>query len=140
MLEVARATLGDRAELHLSETTGFPYDDGQFDLIITMLVLHELPSATRTTILNEAKRTLRAEGRLLLIDFHPGPIRGLNGWRSKIMITLSEILAGREHFRNYREFMAHKGLPTLVAAHDLTVDKERIVAGGNFGLFLLHSN
>lgn len=140
MLEVARKRLGDGADLRSGDAANMPFDDAHFDLVTAMLVLHELPPATRSAILSEAMRTLKPDGRLLLIDFHPGPVRGLRGWQSKAIITLSELLAGREHYRNYRQFMAQNGLPSLVAAHDLKVDKERIVAGGNFGLFLLHPN
>lgn len=137
MLDVARKRLGDRADLRLGDAAAMPYQDGQFDLIMTTLMLHELPPPTRSAILNEAMRVLDDEGRILLIDFHSGPFRGLRGWWAKAIVTLAEFTAGGEHYRNYRQFMAQKGLPPLVEAHDLLVDKQRIVAGGNFGLFLL---
>ena len=140
MLGVARGRLGVRADLRAGDAASMPYADAQFDLIIAMLVLHELSPATRIGILSEARRTLNRHGRILLIDFHPGPVRGLSGWWSKSLITLAEIVAGGEHYKNYREFMAHKGLPTLITAQEFLVDKKRIVAGGNFGLFLLRSN
>jgi hypothetical protein len=75
----------------------------------------------------------------LLIDYHPGPIQPFKGWINKSVITLAEIAAGREHFKNYRNFMANKGLPALISTHGLSVEKEKIVSGGNIALFLLRS-
>jgi demethylmenaquinone methyltransferase/2-methoxy-6-polyprenyl-1,4-benzoquinol methylase len=91
-------------------------------------------------VISEAKRTLKEGGRILLIDFHPGPIRPLKGWISKSIITFAEIAAGREHFKNYRSFIANKGLPPLISTHGLSVDAEKIVGGGNIALFLLRSD
>jgi demethylmenaquinone methyltransferase/2-methoxy-6-polyprenyl-1,4-benzoquinol methylase len=137
MLQVARQKLGDRANLHLGDASDMPYDDGTFDLITASLTLHEMPGVVRTGVINEIIRTLKNDGRILLIDFHPGPIRFPKGWVSKSIITITEIAAGREHFKNYRDFIARKGLPPLCAAHGLIVDKEKIVTGGNLALFLL---
>jgi demethylmenaquinone methyltransferase/2-methoxy-6-polyprenyl-1,4-benzoquinol methylase len=137
MLQVARRKLGNRANLHLGDASRMPYRAEMFELITTSLTLHEMPGAVRTAVMNETKRTLKKDGRILLIDFHPGSIRFPKGWLFKGIITVSEIAAGREHFKNYRDFMARNGLPALSAAHGLSVDKERIVSGGNLGLFLL---
>ena len=53
---------------------------------------------------------------------------------------ISEILAGREHFRHYRHSMAHQGLPALIAAHGLIIEQQKIVSGGNMGIFLLRQD
>ena len=44
------------------------------------------------------------------------------------MILLSEIAAGRWHFRNYRHFMSVGGLRHLIEESKLTIEKEKIVA------------
>jgi len=140
MLQVARDRLGERADLYLGDASNMPYPDKEFDLIIMSAVLHEMPRGVRSAVINEAKRTLKEEGRILLIDYNPGPIRPLKGWLYKSIITFVEFAAGREHFKNYRDFIANKGLPALASAHSLSVDKEKIVSGGNIALFLLRTN
>jgi hypothetical protein len=40
-------------------------------------------------------------------------------------------------FKNYRDFMAAKGLRGSIFAHGLSVDKEKVVSGGNIALLLL---
>ena len=139
MLEVARERLGENANLLLADASDMPFSDDQFDLVIMTTVLHEMPQSVRSAVIHEAKRVLKEDGRLLLIDFHTGPVRPLKGWLYKGAITLVEFIAGGEHYKNYRFFLANNGLPGLIASHGLSVDKERIVAGGNMALFLLHS-
>ena len=137
MLEAARARLGDSARLELGDATSMPYEDHKFDLIISMLSLHEMAQQTRSGVLSEMKRVLKDDGRILLIDFHPGPYQPLQGWISKAIIFFSELAAGREHYRNYRQFIASKGLSTLAAQSSLKVEKQSILAGGTFVVLLV---
>ena len=137
MLQIARVRLGDSVQLDLGNATNMPYEEHKFDLIISMLTLHEMAQQTRSGVLTEMKRVLKDEGRILLIDFHPGPYQPIQGWTSKLIIFFSELAAGREHFKNYNQFMATKGLSTLVALHDLEVKKQNILAGGTFALYLV---
>lgn len=137
MLEIAKRRLGGEAELRLADAAELPYADATFDLIISMLALHEMHPATRSAVLRQVKRVLKHSGRLLLIDFHPGPIRPIRGWLTKAVIFLSEVAAGGEHFRNYRQFMAAKGLVPLIEANSLMIEKHKVVGGGALGVFLL---
>jgi demethylmenaquinone methyltransferase/2-methoxy-6-polyprenyl-1,4-benzoquinol methylase len=137
MLGIARERLGDAAQLDLGDATDMPYEDGKFDLVISMLSLHEMSPETRSEVLNETKRVLKPDGRILLIDFHPGPYQPLQGWVSKIIILFSEMAAGREHFKNYRQFMSTKGLSTLLREQNMQVEKQSILAGGTFAVCLV---
>lgn len=136
MLAAARRRLGEEARLHLGDAARMPYPDGAFDLILATTVLHEMPPQVRAAVLGEMKRVLRAGGRILLTDFEPGPVRPPRGWVTRGIIAASELAAGRGHHRNYHDFMAHGGLPPLLAAHGLLVDHRRVVSGGAIGLYL----
>jgi ubiquinone/menaquinone biosynthesis C-methylase UbiE len=138
MLEVAKGRLGVDADLRLGDASLMPFDDDSFDLVISMLVLHEMDQITRDAVIEEMKRILRKDGCLLFIDFHPGPLQPFKGWLTKLVILLSEVAAGRRHFRNYRHFMGNKGLPTLIRRHSLQIEEQRIVAGGAMALYLLN--
>jgi len=137
MLEVARERLGDSAQLDLGNATEMQYEDDKFDLVISMLSLHEMSPDTRSTVLNEIKRVLKSDGRLLLIDFHPGPYKPMKGWISKTIIFFSELVAGRKHFKNYRQFMATGGLATLLSQNQMDIEKQSILAGGTFAVCLV---
>jgi len=140
MLELARARLGESAELRLTDAIEIPYEAGFFDLVICMLALHEMDEGRRGKVIGEIKRVLKPDGRILFIDFHAGSPRPLRGWLSKLVILLSEVAAGRRHFRNYRHFMSIGGLPHLIEERRLSIEKEKLVGGDTLALYLLRVN
>ena len=137
MINAARKKLGDQAILFHGSAAALEFENAQFDLILCSTVLHEMSQKIREEVLTEIKRVLKDSGRILLIDFHPGPIKKFRGVHSKIIITISEILAGRDHYRNYRHYMRNGGLPGLIDSLGLQIEAQKIVSGGNFGIFLL---
>jgi len=137
MFEQAKEKLGEDANLHFGDASNMPYPDNHFDLITSSTVLHEMPSEVRSNVLEEAKRVLKTDGHILLIDFHTGPFKPLKGWFYKGIITIAEIVAGREHFRNYRQFMRTGGLSKLIEKHGLKVEQQKILSGGNMVIYLL---
>lgn len=139
MLDVARARLGEEADLRLSDATNMPYESDTFDLVLCMLALHEMDQPERMSVISEMKRVLKADGRILLIDFHAGPALPLKGWITKPIIFLSEVAAGRRHFRNYRNFISIRGLPTLIEENRLTEEQRKVVAGGTLALHLVRA-
>ena len=140
MLELARTRLGERAELRLADATQLPYEAGFFDLVLCMLVLHEMDEQVRSTVIGELTRVIKPDGHILLIDFHAGRPRPLKGWFSKLVILLSEVAAGRRHFRNYRHFISIGGLPALIDKSHLEIKKERIVGDSTLALYLLQAS
>ncbi len=136
MLEMARRKIGGDANLQRGDGSRMPYRNGIFDLIILSMAIHEVSSETRSAILNESRRVLKNDGRILVIDYHPGPIQFPKGWQHKVLVTFIEFVAGLEHFRNYRNFLGRGGFPSLANEHKLYVEKEKIVSGGNLGVFL----
>ena len=139
MLDVARNRLGEDADLRLGDATEMPYESNTFDLIVCMLVLHEMNQRTRMSVITEMKRVLKTDGHILLIDFHAGRARPLKGWLTKPIIFLSEVAAGRRHFRNYRHFMSIHGLPGLIEESQLTEEQQKVVAGGTLALYLVRA-
>ncbi len=137
MLGVARKNLGEDADLHLGDATNMPFGDDSFDLVTISLAIHEMRQAMREGVTREMKRVLKPDGRILVIDFHTGPYQFPQGWLQKGVLIMAEIVAGREHFTNYRDFMARRGVPPFAEANGLVVDQQRIVGGGTMGLFLL---
>lgn len=62
--------VADRIELHTGDiTTRLPFADNAFDLIISSLVVHNIPSAEgRRAAIDEAVRVLRPGGRIVIAD------------------------------------------------------------------------
>ena len=137
MLKIAGERLGNSADLRQVDATKMPYEKDSFDLILCMLVLHEMDDDVRSRVLSEMKRVLKGDGRILLIDFHPGRPRLFKGWYFKLVILLSEIAAGRRHFHNYRHYTSLGGLPALIDRSQLVIDKSKITGNNTLALYLL---
>jgi demethylmenaquinone methyltransferase/2-methoxy-6-polyprenyl-1,4-benzoquinol methylase len=139
MLKVAQEKLGESAELRLADASQIPYSDETFDLITAVLTLHEMPAPVREAVMKESKRVMKKDGRILIIDYHTGPLSFPKGWIENLIVTIYEMGAGREHYKNYRDFLARHGLPPLITQHKLTIAARKVVGGGNFVLYFLAS-
>jgi len=51
----------------LAEDTGFP--DGHFDMVVSYIILHEVPNVKNTQIMKEISRVLRPGGTYYPVDF-----------------------------------------------------------------------
>lgn len=64
-----------RVDLRLAQAEALPFPDGSFDVVVSSLAFHHLPTDAKQAALQEAYRVLRRGGRLLLVDFG-----GKQGW------------------------------------------------------------
>lgn len=134
MLERAAALLGNRAELHLTAGDTLPFDDARFDLVTTSMVLHEVHADSRSHFVSEMARVARPEGKVLVIDFRFGELRGWKGPTLRALSGLIERLSG--HYPEYRSFRASGGVPDILAGAGLGLEREKIVAGGNVAIYV----
>jgi ubiquinone/menaquinone biosynthesis C-methylase UbiE len=137
MLDAARRKLGDIGELSLQDISHMNFPDRMFDLVTLVLVLHEVPATLRPAILTECKRVLKADGRILLIDYHFGSYSFLTGYIMRILRRIAEMGVGREHYANYRDYQKRGGLAPLLAETKLSIDKQIIALGGIAAVYLL---
>lgn len=138
MLDEAAARLGDRAELHLTDGDELPFEDSRFDLVTASMVLHEIPSDAREAFVAEMSRVTKPEGKMLFIDFRFGQLRGWKGPTLRALSSVMERLSG--HYSGYRSFKASGGVPSVTAKVGLTVEREKIVAGGNLAIYEVTPN
>ncbi len=137
MLDEARCKLGGSACLWRGSATELPFEDQSFDLVTFSMVLHEMAEPVRSAALQQAVRVSKADGRILIIDFHDAPIRTFKGVVLKVMTRAIEFIAGGEHYRNYRQYMASGAMPSRLAQQGLPVERQKVVAGGNLALFVV---
>ena len=140
MLAIAQQKLGASAELHEFDASLMPFDDNLFDLVTIVLTLHEMPALLRSAVLQECKRVVKTDGRIMLMDYHFGPYPPPRGWLWKLVVTLIELSAGLEHFMNYRDFIARQGLDALIKEHQLAVDKSFIFESGVAAVYLVKAS
>ncbi len=135
MLKRARERLGEHAVLLLGDARRLPYTDASFDLVLATLMLHELPSDTRDVAVKEMLRVVVPDGRLLVTDFHPGPWSFPKGWVYRSVSIVAETVA--RHRDRSHAFLTTGGVPELTDRLGITVERTKVVAGGNMGLYLL---
>ena len=137
MLAKAKERLGNSAQLIVTDAENTPFSDNHFDLIVASFVMHEMPPPTRSIVFKEMNRLVKREGHILLTDFHCESRWTMKGIFTKCFITLSEIVAGKQHYKNYRHFMKSKGIPGIIENKPFEIFQSKIVSGGNIGLFIL---
>lgn len=135
MLVRAAARLGDAADLHHTDGDALPFEADRFDLVTTSMVLHEVPAEGRAPFVAEMARVAKPDGRLLLTDFHIGSLRG-KGFAFRALTEVVERLSG--HYSGYRSFKGAGGAPAIVRQAGLEIEREKIVAGGNVGLYVVN--
>ena len=137
MLKVARKKLGDAADLRHCDATQLPFPDNFFGLVLSAFSLHEMNWEKRPVVVREMARVAKADGRILLTDFHSGPYRFPDGWLTRAVIFAMEVSAGREHFNNGRDFLRRGGLRDLTSSCSLATERSALVSGGNIAFHLL---
>jgi len=80
MIERARRKAknkGDGIHFEVARVESLPFPNETFDVILSTLMMHHLPRATRERCVSEMRRVLRPGGRLLVVDFEkPANKRG----------------------------------------------------------------
>ncbi len=75
MIEVARrkaAKQGVEIDFRVAPIEALPFDDGEFDAVLSSLMLHHLPDDVKAQGLGEVRRVLKPGGRLIAIDIAGG--------------------------------------------------------------------
>ncbi|MFI9595684.1 class I SAM-dependent methyltransferase [Nonomuraea sp. NPDC052265] len=74
LANAAAEGVADRVDLVTGDMRALPFEDGVFDVIVSSLAIHNIPSAEgREQAVREAHRVLRPGGRMLVADFRHAP-------------------------------------------------------------------
>jgi hypothetical protein len=112
-------------ELHdASDLSG--YKDGEFDLAVTSMAIHQFEAELAIIILGEMKRISH---RVIIADYNHYMPAGL----SKRIAWGIERMAGGDHYRNFRIYMQNGGTPWFVKKAGMKIVSET-VRGGVFAV------
>jgi ubiquinone/menaquinone biosynthesis C-methylase UbiE len=136
-LDAARRKLGDSAELSVQDASHMSFPDRMFDLITMIITLHEIPASLRLAVLTECKRVLKADGRILVADFHFGPYSSPEGRMDSTLRLFGEMSLGRDHFSNFRDYRKRGCLAPLIAESKLSIEKQLVPPTGVVEIYLL---
>jgi ubiquinone/menaquinone biosynthesis C-methylase UbiE len=136
MLNQARKRLGDRADLTLGSAEHLAFDDGTFDRVLASLFLHELAADVRSAVFAELVRVVAPDGRIVITEFGTGDL-SVRGRSIRSVSMVIERVAGKDHKRNCKAFLASGGIPAEAGRHGLVVESSRHLGGGNKGIYVL---
>jgi ubiquinone/menaquinone biosynthesis C-methylase UbiE len=89
MLERTRRTVARagyrNVELHQADARSLPFDDGSFDVVINSYMLDLIPLAEIPVVLDEFRRVLADDGRLVMVNMSRG--RRLTRWEKLYRAT-----------------------------------------------------
>jgi ubiquinone/menaquinone biosynthesis C-methylase UbiE len=108
----------DRISFHHLNLNEIPFGEQKyFDYVVMTYVIHEVNEEERIGLL---KQMAQVSNKIILGDYiFPRP-KGSDGFISKTI----EFLAGREHYRNYKTYMAKGGIQYLANAAGLKIINE----------------
>ncbi|MEA1886872.1 MAG: class I SAM-dependent methyltransferase [Bacteroidota bacterium] len=124
MVDIARNSASkkniDNARFDIKDASDLSsYSDNEFDLAVASMAIHQFDSELALEILGEMKRIAP---RVVLMDYnHPIP-PGI----SKLVIFIIERIAGGDHYRNFRRFNAHGGLPYFIKRSGLKIKSDKL--------------
>lgn len=124
-----------RIPLLRADARVLPFPDNAFDAVVLSLALHEMPEPAANAALAEA---LRVAPRVLLADYRLAE-RNMD-LPAALFVHLPEWLAGVEHYRNFRGFMARGGVEGLAHRAGLSVIRRERLFGGAGALLLAERN
>ncbi len=112
-----------------ADAAHIPLQKKSLKAVIISYALHEKPLDLRTKILEEAKNLLSPEGKIIFLDFEK-PWNRLSKLGSLLTWSIERI-AGREHYKNSRQFLQAGGLQTFIQVNSLRPTEKRNIALAN---------
>ena len=135
MLRKARKISPSAIEYLEKDAGNTHFEANTFDCIILCFSLHEKEQDKREKIIEEAKRLVKPEGKIIIVEYSTSRgysekiIFRLLGLIMKIGIRFIEISAGREHYENYKDWTKRE-LEDMLNNWDLSIiEKERFYFG-----------
>jgi SAM-dependent methyltransferase len=122
-IKMAKRTLfkypNDKISFHHSNLPEIINEGGNhFDFAILTYVIHEVNKAERIDLLKQAAGIAE---KIIIGDYVVPKPKGFTGFLSELI----EFVAGRDHYRNYKSYMADGGISYLAAKAGLKIVIEK---------------
>ena len=106
---------GEKGKVNVSckqqDATHLLFDDNSFDVGIISYALHEKEELTAQKIIQQARRVIKPNGLLIIVDFNQ---QEQVSWLVKAGVHFVERFAGKNHYKNFRAYQRYGGLDYLM--------------------------
>jgi len=130
MLKLARKGKRRQAlsnvSFQIADARYLPFKDNYFDYVSISFALHEKERTVRDKVISEMKRVVKKEGALIFIDFQVPLPKNLFVY----LVRAIEFIAGREHHRYFKDYIAQGGLDEILEKNQLTEAKRDYLNDG----------
>lgn len=130
MLKLARKNgrkqSSSNASFQMADAQNLPFKDNFFDYASISLALHEKERTARDKIISEMKRVVKKDGALIFIDLQVPLPENLFSH----LIKAVEFIAGRDHHRHFKDYIAQGGLDEILKKNHLPEEKRDYLNDG----------
>ena len=117
----------------IANATNLPFEDNYFDIITISLALHEKEEEVRIKVIEEMKRVVKPNGRIIVADYKTPLPKNLIGWSIRIV----EFLAGKNHFTCFKDYLKKQGVRDLLLKKGLKIEKQEELNSGTIEILKL---
>ena len=110
----------------LADAQNLPFKGGFFDYASISFALHEKERAARDKIITEMKRVVKKDGALIFLDFQVPLPKNL----FTLLVNIIEFMAGRNHHRHFKDYIAQGGLDEILKKNQLAAQKRNYLNDG----------
>jgi len=126
MLEIAKRS-DSSVKIYNEDATKTNFDNASIDVVIISFAIHEKDRNTQQALINEAYRIIKKEGFILVVDY---VFDNKTTKFGRILISIIERIAGREHYGNFKSYIQNKGLLSLIKKDKFKLIKYNRMSSG----------
>ncbi|MBA7480137.1 Demethylmenaquinone methyltransferase [subsurface metagenome] len=126
MLEIAKRN-DSSIKIYNEDATKTSFNNASFDVVIISFAIHEKDRNTQQALIDEAYRIIKKDGFMLAVDY---VFDNKTTKFGRILISIIERIAGREHYRNFKNYIQNKGLLSLIKKDKFKLIKYKRMSSG----------
>jgi demethylmenaquinone methyltransferase/2-methoxy-6-polyprenyl-1,4-benzoquinol methylase len=126
MLEIAKRN-DSSIKIYNEDATKTSFNNASFDVVIISFAIHEKDRNTQQALIDEAYRIIKKDGFILVVDY---VFDNKTTKFGRILISIIERIAGREHYRNFKSYIQNKGLLSLIKKDKFKLIKYKRMSSG----------
>lgn len=110
MLEIAKRS-NSSIKIYNEDATKTSFNNASFDVVIISFAIHEKDRNTQQALIDEAYRIIKKDGFMLVVDY---VFDNKTTKFGRIVISIIERIAAREHYINFKSYIQNDGLLSLI--------------------------